>query len=124
MPDAGERVNIDMKLVVSTLTFASNVPQSSACDAGGYSWFNQVDFATGNVVGGAASGNVVSTRINDGLIVGYGVSRNESGTYDANVRTTGSGGSNPVCPDCKKKKVDVEPLLPTGKRISWREIAQ
>ena len=124
LPDAGERVNIDMKLVVSTLTFASNVPQSSACDAGGYSWFNQVDFATGNVVGGAASGNVVSTRINDGLIVGYGVSRNESGTYDANVRTTGSGGSNPVCPDCKKKKVDVEPLLPTGKRISWREIAQ
>jgi Tfp pilus tip-associated adhesin PilY1 len=123
LPDAGERVNIDMKLVVSTLTFASNVPQSSACNAGGYSWFNQVDFATGNVVGGASSGNVVSQRIADGLVVGYGVVLDQSGKYRAIIRTTGTG-SNPVCPDCKKQDVEVKPPESPGRRISWREIAQ
>ena len=124
LPDGGERVNIDMKLVVSTLVFASNVPQSSACDAGGYSWFNQVDFATGETVGGAGSGNVVSTRIVDGLIVGFGVIKDTSGKYQANIRTTGDGDSTLLCPDCKTKEVKVDVLPPSGKRISWREITQ
>ena len=128
LPDAGERVNVDMKLVVSTLTFASNVPDSDACSVGGYGWFNQVDFATGAVVGGAGSGNVVSKRFADGLIVGYGVVQDASGRYRAIVRTTDptttGGNRNPVCTDCKTEEVKVQPLPPTGRRISWREIAQ
>jgi Tfp pilus tip-associated adhesin PilY1 len=122
----GERVNIDMKLVVSTLTFASNVPDTDACSVGGYGWFNQVDFATGAVVGGAGSGNVVSKRFADGLIVGYGVVQDASGRYRAIVRTTDTEttGRNLVCTDCKSAPVEVEPLPPAGKRISWREIPQ
>ena len=122
----GERVNIDMKLVVSTLTFASNVPASDACSVGGIGWFNQVDFATGTAVGGAGSGNVVSKRFGDGLIVGYGVVQDAGGRYRAIVRTTDptTKDRNPVCTDCKTEEVKVQPPPPTGRRISWREITQ
>ena len=97
--------------------------RSSACDAGGYSWFNQVDFATGETVGGVGSGNVVSTRIVDGLTVGFGVIKDSSGEYKAIIRTTAYG-DDPLCPDCKTKEVKVDVLPPAGRRISWREITQ
>jgi Tfp pilus tip-associated adhesin PilY1 len=50
LPDSGERVNIDPKLQLGTLTFASNVPSNSACSIGGHSWLNFVDFRTGLAV--------------------------------------------------------------------------
>ena len=47
LAEAGERVNVEMKLVLGALVFASNVPEEIPCTVGGHSWFNQVDFRFG-----------------------------------------------------------------------------
>jgi type IV pilus assembly protein PilY1 len=123
LPASGERVNIDMKLVLGTLVFASNVPDNSACTTGGYSWLNYLDFATGTAVIGGTSGSVGVFR--DGsLAVGLGVWRlptgGGSGTDPGKFVGTvsGSDGSTTTTP------VPVKSPVPDGKRISWREIAQ
>jgi type IV pilus assembly protein PilY1 len=46
-PDTGERNNVDMLLTLGTLEVPSNVPATSVCTSGGYSWINFVDYKTG-----------------------------------------------------------------------------
>ena len=55
LPEAGERVNVEMKLVSRRLVFASNVPEDVPCSVGGHSWFNQIDFRTGAPIPGVRS---------------------------------------------------------------------
>ena len=69
-PDRGERSNVDMVLAVGTLLVPTNVPTNQVCDAGGYSWLNFLNYATGELVGGASTaaiymtGNDLTTGIN------------------------------------------------------------
>lgn len=43
----GERLNVDMQFQLTQLVFATNVPNSNACNAGGNSYSYAVDYVTG-----------------------------------------------------------------------------
>jgi type IV pilus assembly protein PilY1 len=115
LPDAGERVNVDMKLQLGTLVVASNVPENSACTIGGYSWLNYVNYSTGMAVANS-TGGAASQKLSDSLAVGLNIVRLPDGrtvvittTSDAKQTTIGAPFDTPS---------------PIGKRISWREISQ
>ena len=76
LAESGERVNVEMKVVLGSLVFASNVPDSQgltpeevACGIGGHSWFNQIDFRDATVVPGASFSQFMSNTINVGFNV-------------------------------------------------------
>jgi Tfp pilus tip-associated adhesin PilY1 len=125
LPDSGERVNVNMELVLGTLIVGSNVPQSSACSSGGYGWINYLDFRTGSAVGssgtvggsglGGINGNGgVSVRMDGGLIVGTKTIQLPNKEFRTLIRM-GDGSNREGTPP-------PPPLLPQGNRISWREI--
>ena len=114
LPDPGERVNVEMQLQLGILTVASNVlTNNNACNVGGFSWVNFLDFATGTAVKTAASG-VASQKMTSALIVGINIIRLPSGKVEAIVTTSDTQQST------------VTPPQPVGsaptKRVSWREI--
>ena len=118
LAEAGERVNVEMKLVVGALVFASNVPSPQPCTVIGHSYFNQIDFRTGAPIPNAVSTEFLADSIN----VGFTVLQ----------LTPPSGGTNPEYVgifrqgDASNVRRQITPPEPTflGKRISWREIAQ
>jgi Tfp pilus tip-associated adhesin PilY1 len=125
LPDAGERVNVDMQLFQGTLIFASNVPQNSACTTGGYSWLNYVSFATGLSVT-TSPGLKVSSFEDNSLITGLNTvvlpPDPNGGCSDCQgpprVITQRSSGSTGFAPP------PVSTPAPVGRRITWREITQ
>lgn len=135
LPDSGERVNIDMKLALSTLIVGSNVPNNTACSTGGYSWLNYLDFATGESNGSfggtPASGATAATGYgahasqysSGSLLVGIGVIRLPAGDFKTLLRTSGTEGTAPITGFLKRDLFPPTPG-PKGKRISWREIPQ
>ncbi len=83
-PDTGERMNVDMKLVLGTLVFASNIPQASSCTVGGSAVGSQLDFQTGLGIvtaQGVAASNIVGVRITNSLVVGVTVIKLGDGSY-------------------------------------------
>ena len=69
LPDSGERANTDPTLAFGTLGFTTNVPNNSACTAGGYSYRYVLDYRTGapvststTGVSGIRLGNALATR--------------------------------------------------------------
>ena len=135
LPEGGERVNIDMKLVLSTLVAASNVPVTDACSSGGHSWLNYIDFASGTSNGSFGSGaggqdTHVSEYLANSLTVGLGVLRLQDGRFKTTVRVSGVDGSDPsggavrvLGDDLLERDLYPKTPGPTGKRISWREIS-
>jgi type IV pilus assembly protein PilY1 len=115
LPDAGERVNVEMKLRGQTLIVGSNVPQIGPCVPGGYSWLNYFDFKSGLAVRGSA-GNAVSTSLANSLIVGLTVIKVGSGAqpYKAVITTS----------DGRVFTRDVPTFAAQGvpRRVSWREV--
>jgi type IV pilus assembly protein PilY1 len=76
---AGERVNVDMQLQHNMLNVASNVPESNACTAGGYSWLYFIDFETGKNFT-TASDNMLGLRLpNNALTAGIKMVKTQSG---------------------------------------------
>ncbi len=118
LAEAGERVNVELKLVLGALVFASNVPDLVPCSVGGHSWFNQVDFRTATPIPGA----ITSQYLSDSLNVGFNVLQlpllpgQQNPTYTGLFRQSNASSTN----------VGIHPPEPlvSGKRISWREIAQ
>jgi type IV pilus assembly protein PilY1 len=113
LPDSGERVNIDPLIQLGFLSIPSNVPTSDTCTAGGYSWFNFFDLATGGYV--PAPGNTMaSQKIPDALLVGQSVVCGPGGNCEIiGVDNTG------------KTREEPPPIPPagfTGRRVSWREM--
>jgi type IV pilus assembly protein PilY1 len=118
LAEAGERVNVEMKLVLGALVFASNVPEQVPCIVGGHSWFNQIDFQTGAPIPGA----ITSAYLSDSLNVGFTVLQLPVQAGQQNPTYTGlfrQGKATTV-----NKAVTPPEPIPVGKRISWREIAQ
>ena len=113
LPDSGERVNVEMKLQLGTLIVASNVPDTNACDIGGYSWLNYFDYGTGSYVPGASD---VAQKFSNSLLVGINVVRLPNGkvvvigTAADNTRTTVAA--------------PFSANLSTGERVNWREILE
>ena len=56
LPDSGERDNTDPNLALGTLGFVTNVPNTSACTAGGYSYRYVLDYRTGAPVSTSTTG--------------------------------------------------------------------
>ncbi len=115
LPDSGERVNVNMELVLGTLIVGSNVPQSTACSSGGYGWINYLDFATGLAVTGSPNQSV-SVIQDGGLIAGIKTIQLPGGQFKTEIRK--GDGTNAV------GTPPIGPAAPRGNRISWREIAQ
>jgi Tfp pilus tip-associated adhesin PilY1 len=120
LPDSGERVNIDMKLQLGTLVVASNVPETNACNFGGYAWLNYFNNRTGEAIANsqdhAVGRRLVGTGGQESLAVGLNIVRLPSGKTVV-IATTSAAQQLTV-----EAPFDVAP--PTGKRVSWREIVQ
>jgi len=115
LPQLYERVNVDPFIVGSTVTFASNIPSSSACIANGTSWLNYVDLLTGGTVPSSATGES-SVRLPSALVVGLNYVVLSSGQVISHVSLS----SGQVLP----YTIPVEPPSPIGRRVSWREISK
>jgi type IV pilus assembly protein PilY1 len=118
LAEAGERVNVEMKLVLGALVFASNVPEQVPCSIGGHSWFNQIDFRSGAPIPGATT----SEYLADSLNVGFTVLQLPPPAGVTNPTYTGvfrQGKATTV-----NKNITPPEPGPVGKRISWREIPQ
>ena len=121
LDEPGERVNVEMHLVLGALVFTSNVPKLIPCDVGGHAWFNQVDFRTGGPV--STDPTVITSRyLSDAINVGFNALQllptpgNFNPRFIGLTRSAGGGsGGGPINPP--------EPP-PIGKRITWREVAQ
>jgi type IV pilus assembly protein PilY1 len=113
LPDSGERVNIDPKLQLGTLVFASNVPQNSECTIGGYSYINFLDFRTGLAVSASPNGTI-GYKIADALAVGFNIVRLPDGKSVVIVQTG----------DAKQRTLEDPIASPAlgGRRTSWREL--
>ena len=110
----GERVNIDPVLTLGTLIVITNVPESSACTVGGYSWLYQFDFKSGSFVSTAVD-QAAGAKIGNALTVGVVVVRLPSGQLKA-ITTSASGSKT------------TEGVTTSGttstRRVSWRELTQ
>jgi type IV pilus assembly protein PilY1 len=113
LPDSGEHVNIDPQLQLGTLVIASNVPTSDTCTAGGYSYVNFIDYATGSYVPGAP-GNMASTKIASSVAVGINVVMLPGGKVVAIVTTADN--------QQLTKDTPVGAGGFGGRRVSWREL--
>jgi type IV pilus assembly protein PilY1 len=113
LPTKGERVNVDPRLVLGTLLVLSNVPESSACTPGGFSYLNFIDYKTGSFVA-SSEGGVAGVRISS---FGVGVNVVKLGETIKAIVTTS-----------KKEYPDYDPPIetsaPQGHRSSWRELME
>jgi len=112
----GERVNVDMQQQLGLLTVASNVPDSNACNTGGYAWLYSFDYKTGQYVKTAAS-NMVGRRLStNALVAGIKTIKLTTGKTATIVTDTG-GGLNGLDDPSSNPANGGEP-----KRASWREL--
>jgi type IV pilus assembly protein PilY1 len=113
LPESGERVNVDPQVQLGTLVVASNVPSGGTCVAGGFSFINFLDVATGSFVPGATN-NMASTKIASSLTVGINVIQLPGGA----VKTIATTADNQQL----SKDTPVPSTVFGGRRISWREL--
>lgn len=115
LPDEGERQNVASELVSGVLIVPTTVPTTTACEPGGYSWLNFLDYRTGGPV---PDWTRVSTRFS-APIVGINI------VYiDGKPRVSVVKADNPT-----PEIVDTEEFPGGGaafqsKRAVWREVIQ
>ncbi|MDP2804777.1 MAG: PilC/PilY family type IV pilus protein, partial [Gallionellaceae bacterium] len=114
LPDSGERVNIDSKLVQGTLIVPSIVPSNTVCSPGGYGWLNYFNYATGGAVD--ISTNKASDKY-DATIVGVNV------IYVDGTPKVGVVTSTDPTPDLNSN-VRFSGSSPrfSSRRVIWREL--
>lgn len=111
---SGERVNVNMSLALNVLSVATNVPTSSACDAGGQSWLYKFDIATGSAVSNAPNG-AVATFLGNVMVAGQTVVQLADG-QTVTISTLSNA----------QLRTDNQPPPPANnllRRTSWRELA-
>jgi type IV pilus assembly protein PilY1 len=113
LPDDRERVNVDPQLQLGTLVIASNVPSNDTCTAGGFSWLNFLDYATGSYVPGATD-SMASVKIASSLAVGINVIMLPGGKVVTIVTTADNQQLTQNTP--------VPSSSFAGRRVSWREL--
>ncbi|MHB1619785.1 MAG: pilus assembly protein [Sulfuricella sp.] len=112
----GERVNVDMQMQLGLLTVAGNVPNSNACNLGGYAWLYYFDYKTGQYVPSSTSNMVGKKLSGNALVAGLKTIKLTSGKTLTIITDTGG---NLIGND--------EPSSSGGggaggKRVSWREL--
>lgn len=115
LPDAGERINVDVSILQGTLVFASNVPSSVACTKGGYSWLNFVNLVNGEAIPQGDTRVASVPFFSDSLVAGLTV---------VTVKGQGAGIGQSTDRTRETIRIPTLPKPPLGKRISWREIIQ
>lgn len=115
LPDTGERINTDPALALGALAFTSNSPSATVCVPGGSSWLYFLNYQTGGVItnstitwsaismGDALASRPVLIQLPSGKVVTL-VRKSDATTQTQDVPLPASTSS--------------------GKRVSWREIAQ
>jgi type IV pilus assembly protein PilY1 len=136
LPDEGERNNIDMLLVRTTLVAGTNVPNPLPCSKGGYYWLNYIDFATGLSNGAfdgleVTSSSAASTYGSNSLVTGLAYLQPKSANFRGAGKPTGNiyardagNGATGASGIGKTSGLFLKSPPPKGRRISWREIAQ
>ncbi len=112
LPATGERVNLDMRLALGSLTVITNVPLLASCDSGGSGWRNVFDATTGGAVNG--SEGKVGQAIAGAVAVGTSLIRDQFGRILSII--TKSDGSQEV------SVVPTQQAAPLGRRSSWRDL--
>ena len=112
-PDGGERDNTDPILQLGTLVFNTNVPNVSACTAGGYSYTWFLDYKTGGSVSSSTT-SVSARRLGSALATRPTVVRLPNNTVVALTRL--SDGSTTT------SDVAIGTGAGTTRRVSWREL--
>lgn len=110
----GERVNVDFRIVATTLVLASNLPMVNSCVAGGDSFLNFIDVNTGAAVAGLTV-PYVSVKLPSALTVG--ISPIQLGDKIKTIATTA---------DNQQLTFDtpVGGSFFQGQRVQWRELTQ
>ena len=115
LPDTGERVNVDPQLQLGTLVISSNVPDDEACTAGGFSWLNFLDYATGSYIQ-VGNSTIASQKISGSLTVGI------------NVIMLPGGGIKTIATTADNQQLSKDTPIGSGafagRRVSWRELVR
>lgn len=112
-PDGGERDNTDPVLQLGTLVFNTNVPNVSACTAGGYSYTWFLDYRTGGAVSSSTTG-VSARRLGSALATRPTVVRLPNNTVVALTRLSDSSTTT--------SDVAIGSGAGSTRRVSWREL--
>ncbi|MGH8855501.1 MAG: pilus assembly protein, partial [Telluria sp.] len=110
--NAGERINLDPKIVLGTLTMVTNIPSSSSsCSVGGTANIYGLDLCTGRAVGEYAG----KTLSNNAGVVGF-INITLSNGASKTIATTATG---------ETKVEDHKPaaVIPT-RRAGWRRVRE
>jgi type IV pilus assembly protein PilY1 len=110
----GERVNVDFRIVITTLVVLSNISLINSCVAGGTSWVNFIDVNTG----GAVVGTTISyTSVKLPGSLGVGIAPIQVGGTIKTIVTTA---------DNQQLTFDtpIAGSLFEGQRVQWRELTQ
>ncbi len=115
LPDTGERINTDSALALGALAFTSNIPIGTICVPGGSSWLYFLDYQTGGLVTNSTTtwsaislGNALASRP---VLIQL-----PSGKVITLVRKSDA--------TTQTQDVPLPPSSTSGRRVSWREIAQ
>lgn len=112
-PDAGERDNTDPVLQLGSLVFNTNVPNVSACTAGGFSFTWFLDYKTGGAVTSSTT-KVSARRLGSALATRPTVVRLPNNTVVALTRLSDSSTTT--------TDVAIGAGAGTTRRVSWREL--
>jgi len=115
LPDSGERANTDPVLALGTLGWTSNVPNTDACTAGGYSYSYAVNYCTGAPVSTSTTG-VSSVKLGNALATRGVYVRLPNNTV---VQLTRLSDGTTMTTD-----VPIGSGVAPVRRISWRELIQ
>jgi type IV pilus assembly protein PilY1 len=106
----GERVVLDLQLVLGTLVVTSTIPVKGGCTPGGFSYQYNLDFKTGGYVGNSAPAG--GSGFLAKLIVGTAIVQTSDGSIKA-INKSYTGENTPA-------NVGIEPFTQM-KRFSYRE---
>jgi type IV pilus assembly protein PilY1 len=108
----GERVNVDFRIVATTLVISSNIPKVNSCVAGGTGWLNFIDVNTGGTVTGLTT-PYASVKLAGSLAVG--ISPIQIGDKIKTIVTTAD--NQQITFDTPIAGSEFQ-----GQRVQWREL--
>ncbi|MBC7501974.1 MAG: hypothetical protein H7315_16000 [Herminiimonas sp.] len=126
LPDSGERITYDPRILGKAFGFTSTIPSGDICDYGGSSWDYFVDALTGGALGYSPFLGVPAATYTGSTTSAYASARkSEVGiTPTGTLITQGKGrGTNIECGstgNCDSYEVDLGKNV--AGRMSWREI--
>jgi len=115
LPDAGERVAVNMSLAFTTLTLATIVPEQDVCSGSGYSWLYDLNITSGSFIKDREVDQTAGERRGDPVM---GINNLQvEGDPAATQILTNSNGTVSV-----EKGGNILTSTGANRRVSWREL--